>query len=67
MDRDKLENELAYAIMMVMHKHLKTGYNEKGVGEFLQCKIDFKYLHNQVDLLVKDLNFKSEVSDYVEP
>lgn len=67
MDKDKLENELASAIMMVLMKHIKTDYNEKGLGEFLQCKIDFKYLHNQGALLVKDLNFKSELSDYVEP
>ncbi len=67
MDKDKLEKELASAIMMVMKNHLTTKYNEKGLGEFLQCKIDFKYLHNQGALLVKDLIFKSDVSDYVEP
>ncbi len=66
MDKEKLENELASAIMMVMMKHITTGYNNSGLGEFLQCNIDFKFLHNQGALLVKDLNFKSKLSDYVE-
>ena len=44
--KDELEKDLANAIMMVLIKHLETGYDEKGMGEFLRCNIDFKYLHN---------------------
>lgn len=67
MNKDKLENELATAILYVMMKHIETGYNDKGFGEFFECKIDFKYLHNKGAALVRDLNLNSNVSDYVEP
>lgn len=66
MDKYKLENELATAIMWVLSKHIKTGYKD-GYGEFLECKIDFKYLHNMGALEVKHLKFESKESDYVEP
>lgn len=64
MDKDKLENDLANAIMMILIKHIKTGYDEKGMGEFLQCKINFKYLHNAGGAFVRDLEFTNEPSTF---
>lgn len=56
-NKDILEEELAEAVMFVMSKHITTNINNDGCGEFLDCNIDFKYLHNRGALLVKDLNF----------
>ena len=63
MDLQKIENELANAIMRVLVKHIKTGYDKTGMGEFLDCKIDFKYLHNKGGVFVRDLNFRNELSN----
>lgn len=64
MDKNKLENELASAVLMVLRKHLRTGYHKNDNGQFLDCKIDFRYLNNPGAILVEELNFKSKVSDY---
>jgi hypothetical protein len=66
MDKEKLENELASAIMMVLKNHIVTGYDNEGMGQFIKCEIDFKYLHNQGGVLVRDLNYSSGFSNHVE-
>lgn len=64
MDKDKLENELASAVMSVLMKHITTGNHDNGQGLYLDCKIDFRYLKNAGAILVEELNFNSEVSEF---
>jgi hypothetical protein len=64
MDKDKLENELASAVMSVLMKYITTGNHENGQGLYLDCKIDFRYLKNAGAILVEELNFNSEVSEF---
>ena len=64
MDKDKLENELASVVMSVLMKHLTTGIHDNGQGLYLDCKIDFRYLKNEGAILVEELNFNSNVSEY---
>ena len=64
MNKDKLENELASAVMSVLMKHITTGNHKNGQGLYLDCKIDFRYLHNEGAVLVEELNFNSDVSEF---
>tara|TARA_R110000851_G_C12637357_1_gene518584 strand:- start:45 stop:251 length:207 start_codon:yes stop_codon:yes gene_type:complete len=64
MNKDKLENELASAVMIVLMKHITTGNHENGQGVYLDCKVDFRYLKNEGAILVEELNFNSKVSEF---
>ena len=61
---NKLENELASAVMIVLMKHITTGNHENGQGVYLDCKVDFRYLKNEGAILVEELNFNSKVSEF---
>ena len=64
MDKDRLDNELASAVMSILMKHIVTGTHENGKGLYLDCKIDFRYLHNAGGVFVEELKFNSEVSEF---
>ena len=62
---DELENELAEAIFKVLTKNnVKTGYHENGNGQYLDVKIDFKYLYNQGDAKLIDLDVSNKISEH---
>jgi len=48
----------------VVKNKIATGNHKKGQGKYLDCKIDFRYLHNAGAVLVEELNFNSEVSEF---
>lgn len=63
-DNDSFENDLAKAVMMVMLKHqIETGYNGR-FGQWIDCVVDFRYLHNAGGVYVEDLNFNAVKSKY---
>jgi len=64
MDKDKLEKELALVVMNVLMKHVTTGYHGNGNGCYLDCNVNFRYLHNGGAILLEELTFKSEVSEF---
>lgn len=64
--KNKLENEIAESILRIIGKHITTGIRKDGYGKFLDCSINFKFLHNQGGLKISNLDFNYSDSDYIE-
>jgi hypothetical protein len=64
--KNELENELADAILRIIGKHITTGIRDDGYGRFLDCSINFNFLHNLGGLKISNLIFESNESSYVE-
>ena len=45
--KNELENEIAESILRIIGKHITTGIRNDGYGKFLDCSINFKFLHKK--------------------